>query len=141
MAVDRKHLQWFYEQTHYTVVLAHQQLTFRIGHHDPALDQILRERCHVHSHWAMLTPCNPSSEATDEDANHMALARLRRELDEASIKYFNSVNQSPEGEWHELGFLLVDPEASVVRAAARRYRQNAYVAAKLGEASELVWMI
>lgn len=141
MAADRAHLQWFYEQTHYTVVLPRQQLTFRIGRHDPALDQVLQQRCKVTRNWAILTPFNPGSEAADEDANHLSLIRLRRELDEASIKHFNSVNQSPEGEWHELGFLLVDPDAAVIKSAARRYRQNAYVAGTLGEAPQLVWMI
>lgn len=141
MAVDRETLRRFYEQTYYTALLAKQPLTFRIGLHDPALDEILRQRCGVTRNWAIITPYNPSSKETDEDANHSALVRLRRELDEASLKHFNSVNQSPEGEWHELGFLVVDPDPAVIKSAARRYRQNAYVAAKLGEAPQLVWMI
>lgn len=141
MATDRETLKRFYEQTYYTVLLAKQPLTFRIGVHDTALDEILRQRCGVTRSWAIITPYNPSSKATDEDANHSALVRLRRELDEASLKHFNSVNQSPEGEWHELGFMVVDPDPAVIKSAARRYRQNAYVAAKLGEAPQLVWMI
>lgn len=141
MAKDRDHLQWFYEQTHYTVVLPRQQLSFRIGQHNPALDEILRERCHVKQRWAIITPCNPESESVDEDANHLALVRLRRELNKAGLKYFDSVNQSPEGEWHELGFFVVDPDSATIKAVARRYRQNAYVEAKLGEAPRLTWMI
>lgn len=141
MATDREHLQWFYEQTHYTVLLPRQRLTFHIGQHDPEIDKTLRESCGVQRHWAIITPYNPSSVEVDEDANHMALMRLRSELDAVSVKHFNSVNQSPEGEWYELGFLVVDPDAAVIKSAARRYRQNAYVAAKLGGAPELVWMI
>lgn len=141
MATDRETLKQFYEQTYYTVLLEKQPLTFRIGLHDSTLDEILRQRCGVTRNWAIITPYNPSSNATDEDANHSALMRLRRDLDEASLRHFNSVNQSPEGEWHELGFLVVDPDLTSIKTAARHYRQNAFVAAKLGEAPQLVWMI
>ena len=141
MAMDRANLQKFYEQTHYTVLLEKKPLTFHIGKYDAAQDTVLRQRCGVTRDWVIITPYNPSSNATDEDANHSALMRLRRELNAASLTYFNSVNQSPEGEWHELGFLVVDPDLAVIKAAARHYRQNAFVAAKLGQAPQLVWMI
>lgn len=141
MATNRTTLQQFYEQTHYTVLLPRQRLTFLIGKYSVKLDDLLQKHCGVTRNWAILTPYNPSSHLSDEDTNHVALMRLRRELDAASLKHFDTVNMSPEGEWHELGFLVVDPQSSEIKTAARRYRQNAYVAAKLGEAPQLVWMV
>jgi hypothetical protein len=141
MPTDRATLQQFYQQTHYTVVLPRQRLTFRIGRYDEQTEAMLKQHCGVTRNWAILTPYNPNSKQTDEDANHVALMRLRQDLDTASLKRFDSVNMSPEGEWHELGFLVVDATSANIKALARRYRQNAYVAAKLGEAPQLVWMI
>jgi hypothetical protein len=141
MAADRATLQQFYEQTHYTVLLPRQRLTFLVGTYSAKLDDLLQEHCGVTRNWAILTPYNPHSNASDEDSNHASLMRLRRDLDTASLKHFDSVNMSPEGEWHEMGYLVVDASSSDMKGLARRYRQNAYVAAKLGEAPQLVWLI
>jgi hypothetical protein len=77
----------------------------------------------------------------DEDANLTALARLRQELEVVGLRYFNALNQSPDGEWPELGYLIADPEPAKAKALGRRYRQNAFVSGTLGEAPKLIWLL
>lgn len=141
MPADRQLLEQHYARTHYVLRLGGQQVVFHIGRHDPAHDRILRERCGVQQRWCLITPFNPGSVETDEDVNLLALLRLRRELDAAGLRHFDTVNQSPEGEWLELGFMIADADAATSRSLARRYRQNAFVEGMLGEAPRLVWMI
>lgn len=141
MPLDRHLLEQHYLNTHYVLRLGRERITFRIGQHDAAQDQLLRDRCGVQQRWSILTAYNPGSDTADDDVNHLAHARLRRELAAAGLNAYDSVNQSPEGEWLEMGYLIADADNATLRSFARRYRQNAFVEAKIGEAPRLVWMV
>lgn len=130
-----------YINTDYRVLLPRRALTFRIGVHDPEAEADLQRHCNIQREWAIITPCNPNSDKTDEDANLTALARLRQELEIVGLRYYNAINQSPDGEWPELGYLIADPELAKAKALGRRYRQNAFVSGTLGQAPKLVWLL
>lgn len=135
----------FYEEayinTDYCVLLPRKPVTFRIGEYNAEAEATLKQHCGIKKDWAIITPCNPNSDKTDEDANLTALARLRQELEIVGVRYYNAINQSPDGEWPELGYLIVDPDPGKATSLGRRYRQNAYVSAVLGEAPKLVWLM
>jgi hypothetical protein len=130
-----------YLNTDYRVLLPRKALTFRIGSYDAEAEALLKKHCGIENQWAIITPCNPNSQEADEDANLTALARLRQELEVVGLRYFNAINQSPDGEWPELGYLIADPEPAKAKALGRRYRQNAFVTAALGEAPKLIWLL
>jgi hypothetical protein len=130
-----------YTKTDYRVLLPRNALTFRIGEYDAEAESRLFQHCGIEQHWAIITPCNPKSEPTDEDANFTALARLRQELEVVGLRYFNTINQSPDGEWPELGYLIPDPEPAKAKALGRRCRQNAFVSGTKGQAPKLIWLL
>lgn len=130
-----------YTNTDYRVLLPRRALTFRIGQYDAETEKALQQHCNIEREWAIITPCNPNSDKTDEDANLTALARLRQELEIVGLRYYNAINQCPDGEWPELGYLIADAEPAKAKALGRRYRQNAYVTATIGSAPKLVWLM
>lgn len=130
-----------YTNTDYRVLLPRKAVTFRIGQYDAEAEAALKQHCNIQREWAIITPCNPNSEKSDEDANLTALARLRQELDIVGLRHYNAINQSPDGEWPELGYLIVDPDPAQAKTLGRRYRQNAYVTATLGSAPKLIWLL
>lgn len=130
-----------YLNTNYLVLLPRNPLTFRIGEYNPAAETILFQHCGIQESWVIITPCNPNSEKTDDDANLAALARLRQELEIVGLRHFKTINQSPDGEWPEYGYLVVDPEPAKAKALGRRYRQNAFVSGNKGEAPKLIWLL
>lgn len=130
-----------YLNTDYRVLLPRNALTFRIGEYDADTESKLFKHCDIEQQWAIITPCNPNSDKSDEDANLTALARLRQELEVVGLRYFNAINQSPDGEWPELGYLIADPEPAKAKSLGRRYRQNAFVSGTKGEAPKLIWLL
>lgn len=137
----RHKLEAAYLDTNYLVLLPRNALTFRIGEYDAAAETILFQHCSIQESWVIITPCNPNSEKTDDDANLAALARLRQELEVVGLRHFKAINQSPDGEWPEYGYLVVDPEPAKAKALGRRYRQNAFVSGSKGEAPKLIWLL
>jgi hypothetical protein len=130
-----------YTKTDYRVLLPRNALTFRIGEYDAAAEESLFKHCDIKQDWVIITPCNPNSEKNDDDANLAALARLRQELEVVGLRYFTAINQSPDGEWPEHGYLVPDPEPAKAKALGRRYRQNAFVSGTKGEAPKLIWLL
>ncbi len=137
----RHALEDAYLNTDYRVLLPRKALTFRIGEYDADAEESLFKHCGIQQEWAIITPCNPNSEKADDDANLAALARLRQELEVVGLRYFQAINQSPDGEWPEHGYLVVDPEPAKAKSLGRRYRQNAFVSGNKGEAPKLIWLL
>lgn len=138
---SRQKFEEAYLDTNYLVLLPRNALTFRIGAYDAAAENILFQHCGIQESWVIITPCNPNSEKTDDDANLAALARLRQELEVVGLRYCKAINQSPDGEWPEYGYLVVDPEPAKAKSLGRRYRQNAFVSGNKGEAPKLIWLL
>ena len=141
MSSARHKFEQAYINTDYRVLLPRSALTFRIGEYDAEVEKRLFDHCRIEREWAIITPCNPNSEKADDDANLAALARLRQELEVVGLRYFQAINQSPDGEWPEHGYLVVDPEQGKAKSLGRRYRQNAFVSGSKGEAPKLVWLL
>lgn len=139
--IDRQKLEEAYNNTDYRVLLPRNALTLRIGEYDAAAESSLFKHCDIQESWVIITPCNPNSEKVDDDANLAALTRLRQELEVVGLRYFTAINQSPDGEWPEHGYLVADPEPAKAKALGRRYRQNAFVSGTKGEAPKLIWLL
>lgn len=138
----RDRLEQVYRKAEYLVPLSDRQLSFRIGVHDPAAEAMLRLQLPIRRNWAILTPCNPRSERAAEELNSFYYHELRDALAQESGQWVQAINRDPSGNWpDEPGFLLADAEALWLHDLAARFHQNAFVAARLGEAPRLVWLV
>jgi hypothetical protein len=130
-----------YRRAEYRIRLPRGELVLRVGTADAAADQRLREEAGVLDHWAVLTPCNPQSRRHTAEQNAALLEELAEIAESLSLRRVRSVNTDPRGEWpDEPGVLLCDPPAGFAEELGRRFRQNAILAANLGEAPRLVWL-
>lgn len=142
--MTQRHLwQEAYRRTEYRVRLSPApDLVLRVNRHQPDDDLRLRQECGVHSHWALITPCNPHSQPLDEAANTRRLEELAAMLREQGLARWPSCNRHPQGRWpDEPGYLLCDPPPGLAEALGRRFSQNAIVTGGLGEAAQLLWLI
>lgn len=131
-----------YRQAEYRVELPGGELVLKVGAHDATGDRRLREEAGVQSHWAIVTPCNPDSRRLPDEDNARRLARLAAMVADRHLRGVGSVNRDPAGQWpDEPGVLLCDPPPGCAEELGRHFRQNAILAAALGEAPRLVWLI
>jgi hypothetical protein len=130
-----------YRATEYRVLLEDEaELVLRVD--QPADDRLLRERCEVREHWAIVTPCNPGSQALDLEANARRLEQLAQRLHRHGLGHHPARNHDPLGQWpDEPGFLLCDPPPGLAEQLGREFGQNAILAGELGEAPRLVWLV
>jgi len=139
--VNRATLEKFYREALYLAWLPDGELVLRVGPADPQADRRLAGSGNCRQGWALLTPCNPRSQCLDESVNQHLYKQLESELDAFSQTWHRSLHRDPRGLWpDEPGFLLIDPPPERAVELGRRYRQNAIVAAELGQASRLVWL-
>ena len=130
-----------YLRTEYRVELPAGHLIMRVGLHQADDDRRLTQEAGIQTHWAIVTACNPGSQACGVAENE----RLQDELSEAARRLdllcIGSVNRDPRAEWpDEPGFLLCDPPPGLAEELGRQFRQNAILAGRLGEAPQLVWL-
>lgn len=138
----RLRLEQVYRKTEYQVALPDRQIVFRIGEYDPAAEALLRLNLPVRREWAILTPCNPRSQEATEELNSFYYHELRDALVGKDDRWLQAINHDPSGSWpDEPGFLVADAELLWLHDLAARFHQNAFVAAKLGEAPRLVWLV
>ncbi len=141
ISAERGAWEALYAASEYRVRLPHGEIVLRVGHRGTTQDDLLR-RAGVRTHWALLTPCNPGSQRLADDANRQRLEQLRAEVRELGLAGYDSFNRDPGGGWpDEPGLLLADAADGVVEALGRRYGQNAFLAGRMGQASQLVWLI
>lgn len=139
---QRLRLEEAYRKTEYQVSLPEHQLVFRIGEHDPVAEALLRRSLPVRREWAILTPCNPRSQEATEELNSFYYHELRDALAGRDDRWLQAINHDPTGSWpDEPGFLVADAELLWLHDLAARFYQNAFVAARLGEAPRLVWLV
>jgi len=131
-----------YRQAEYRVELPRGDLVLKVEAHDAAGDRRLREEAGVASHWAILTPCNPDSRRLPDEENAERLAQLEEIVEGLSLRCVSAINRDPSGQWpDEPGILLCDPPPGFAEELGRHFEQNAILAAALGEAPRLVWLI
>ncbi len=110
----------------------------RIGIVDPKADAALR-RAGCRRSWAVITPCNPGCRRLRDAENAQRLRRLYSELARRGYCHRPAFNCAADGSWPEPGVCLFDIEHRIVVQLARRFRQLAYVAGRLGSAPALYW--
>lgn len=138
---QRKKLDAVYRKAEYRVVLGSSTLVFRIGTHDAAAERALFQKMPVKREWAILTPCNPRSQEATQEMNSFYYHELRDALVARDSLWVPAMNHDPLGSWQdEPGFAIADADVLWVRELGRRFLQNAYVSAKVGEAPRLVWL-
>jgi hypothetical protein len=137
----RASLEAAYRGTDYCVKLAAGELRLKVDRQIEDDERRLREEAGVKSHWAIVTPCNPGSQALSVQTNQERLEQLDAILEEQGVRRIASVNRDPQKEWpDEPGFLLCDPPPGLAEQLGRRFRQNAMLIGKLGEAPQLLWL-
>ena len=68
--------------------------------------------------------------------------KVRDALAGRDDRWLQAINHDPTGSWpDEPGFLVADAELLWLHDLAARFYQNAFVAARLGEAPRLVWLV
>lgn len=138
---QRKKLDAVYRKSEYRVVAGNKTLRFKVGEYDAEAEQLLRGLIAVKREWAILTPCNPRSQEATQEMNAFYYHELRDALSARHSLWVPAMNHDPLGSWQdEPGFAIADADVLWVRELGARFRQNAYVAAKLGEALRLVWL-
>lgn len=126
--VDAMELATAYAAAAYTVLLGQREIPVRVGHPAAALEAALPA-----SRYAFITAWNPASAPRPEDANEAADARLGGRLDALGIRRIPSRAQSPDGRWHEPGWLLCDCEVAQVLELAREFGQAGVIDWARGE--------
>lgn len=138
----RQRLEKVYRKAEYRVPLGDRNLRFRIDAFDPAAEALLRLQMPIRRGWAILTPCNPRSQEATTELSSYYYHELRDTLAQRGAHCLQAINHDPTGTWpDEPGFVLADAEPLWLHELAARFRQNAYVTAKLGEAPRLVWVV
>lgn len=137
----REALDRAYRAALYLVQLPRGPLTLRVGPPDAAAAARLAAECDCRHGWALMTPCNPWSEALDDHENKRLFSTLKGELAAIRQAWQPTLHRDPDGKWRdEPGCLLLDPPPGLAIELGRRYRQNAVVTARLGDASRLIWL-
>jgi hypothetical protein len=142
-AIVRASLETAYRNADYRVQLPLGDLLLKADRPCESSDRRLREEAGVHSHWAILTPCNPGSQALPAEVNRKRLDQLLQMLQALGIRHFSSVNRDPQRRWRwpdEPGFLLCDAPAGEAERLGLRFRQHAILGGLLGQAPRLQWL-
>jgi len=140
-ALQRQRLDTAYRKAEYRVTAGHHSLAFRIGHYDADAEAALRQQIPIHREWSILTPCNPRSQEATQEMNGFYYHELRDVLAARNSLWIAAINHDPLGSWQdEPGFLIADADPLWVRDLGARFRQNAYVAARIGEPLRLIWL-
>lgn len=90
----------------------------RVGQHAASL-----EAARPAARYAFITAWNPASDPRPDDANEAADARLVTRLEALGIERSPARAQSPDGRWHEPGWLLYDAGQDRLLALAREFGQ------------------
>jgi len=137
---DRGALTAAYRAARYLVLLDEGALELGIGAYNEAGEARLAAATGG-QHWAIVTPCNPGSVAMSHEENHKFYSQMRGELEAMSQAWKPTLHRDPLDLWpDEPGFLLIEPPPGRAAALGRRYRQNALVLLRRGNAPELQWL-
>lgn len=125
-----------YNTARYYVMIDPEPEYLRIGRHSKAMHAYLK--AHQHSHYTIITPYNPMSEALPEKDNHRRLEEMLMMI--RDYDYVPSVNIAPaDPGWDESGFCLFDVSAGTVEELIRRFEQRAWVVGSVEMPPTLRW--
>ena len=138
---QRKRLDTVYRKAAYRVTVGNDTLDFTVGSYNAAAEKALFKQLVVKREWVILTPCNPRSQEATQEMNSFYYHELRDALAIRDNLWLPAINHDPQGSWQdEPGFAIADADPLWVQDLGKRFLQNAYVAAKVGEAPRLVWL-
>ena len=131
-------LDTVFKATSYRVETEDGIFGLRIGVHDPAFDDYLRQQ--GASCWGLLTAYNPGG-VLCEDENPLRQMQLLERLQQLGWTYRLACNIADDGGWPaEPGFLLLQVSEMEVCSLAAEFSQRACVCGDIGSAPRLVWI-
>jgi len=102
-AALRASLEAAYRGTDYCVQLPASELRLRVDRQQEDDERRLREEAGVKSHWAIVTPCNPGSQALSAQANQERLCNLHRMVEKVSeLEHAVRLRQNAWARWRQL---------------------------------------
>lgn len=139
MTSERERLEAAYRATTYRVFLPAGCIELRPGQANPALERWLAES--GVSEWAVLTACNPGSQALTARENGERQARLECQLLEENFEPYAGENEADDGAWPAEETCFV-PNISLAKTLelAGQFGQNAVLAGSVGEVPRLAWV-
>lgn len=123
--VDALELAAAYAAARYGVRVDAAPVALRVGERAAELEQQWPARSYM-----FITAWNPASNPRPDDANHAADAMLTARLDELGIARLPAWAESPDGQWHEPGWLLAHVDDTTANQLGIAF----------GQAAILVWV-
>ena len=109
----------------------------RIGAASAPLSKLYRQ--HECNCAAFVTACNPYSQQVGASVNAARQTRLRDELQQCGLIFFDGEGKHPDGNWPaEPSFLVLGLALEEAKDLGRRYEQNAIVWCGADAVAELV---
>lgn len=126
--VDALDLAAAYAAARYGVRVDVAPLSLRVGERATEL-----ERQWPAQSYMFITAWNPASNPRPDDANHAADALLTARLDELGIARRPAWAESPDGQWHEPGWLLAEVDDTTANQLGLAFGQAAILVWASGE--------
>lgn len=135
---ERARLTQAYHATTYRVHAPGGGIDLRLGAASAALEGLLKAA--GARYWAIVTACNPQSQAQDEATNAAAQAELERRLAQAGYCSFPGENIADDGGWPpEPTRFVFGMTAEAAQECGRIFGQNAVVVGRGAGAPQLLW--
>jgi hypothetical protein len=125
-----------YLATDYVVLDAGREIVVRIGQTSPELDVLLV--AYSADHGIFITAYNPRSEPQTDATNNAANDEMLALLTERGLISLPHIGRSPDGDWIEHGFFVLDLAPSDALTLAAEFEQFAIVIAELGKSAALL---
>jgi hypothetical protein len=125
-----------YLATDYIVLTDGRELVVRIGESNAGLDALLA--AHGSSHGVFITAHNPRSEPQPDDVNDAANEQMCAILAARRLVAFPHIGRSPDGEWSEHGFFVLDLDPTDALTLAADFGQFAIVVTERDKPAELL---
>jgi Protein of unknown function (DUF3293) len=125
-----------YLAAEYVVHDGEREIVVRIGQSSAELDQLLD--AHGAHQGVFITATNPYSQQQSDAVNNAANEQMRRVLDGRGLVALPHTGRSPDGDWSEPGFFVLDLAPDGALDLAAQFDQFGIVVAKRGEPAELV---
>jgi hypothetical protein len=127
-----------YCRTTYEVAGPDGPFRIRIGQPSPEADAILQSS--GHSHWVIITACNPLSQPLPDDENQRRTAALRERIGHNSQSFWGAGTIPDEGDWpSEPGFFVVLSDVALAWRWAQDFEQHAIVIGQAGQPAQLAF--
>jgi Protein of unknown function (DUF3293) len=125
-----------YLATDYVVLDGGREIVIRIGQSNPQLDSLLD--AHATRRGVFITAHNPRSEPRPDSVNQAANDAMRRMLAERGLVALPHIGRSPDGDWIEHGFFVLDLDPADALSLAAEFDQLAIILTERGKPAELL---